>query len=855
MEKQIKPELLAPAGDEESLRAAVAAGADAVYLGAKAFSARRYAQNFDREQMARAADYLHVRGKKIYVAVNTLIKEAELPAVLEEINYIYSLGVDGIILQDFGVAALARKLWPDLPLHASTQMTIHDAAGVRFLQEAGFHRVILAREVSLAEIKAIKEATRLELEVFVHGALCVSYSGACLFSSMVGGRSGNRGACTQPCRMEYELLENGQPGKTLPGAGAPFHPLSIKDLFLLPHLAEVVAAGVASLKIEGRMKNPQYVAAVTQIYRRALDRLAEDPRAFRVLPEEEKTAFSVFNRDLSSGYLEGDPGPDLSAAARPSIRGCFTGRVKEYDRERRSCRVTLVEELAEGDEIEIWTSKGGRRRVLLRELLLETGKEKPEAVFPLAEPVQPGDRVFLVNSRRFQQEYHRLLRADSGPGKVECRIRARVAPGAPLTVTIDDYQGHTATVSSAGPAERARRLPLTPGGLEEHLCRLGDTPFVVKDFHGEITGEPMLSFSRIHQVRKEAVAALSKARLDGSYRLPLAREAMAKALAWEKGPDRSGPSSLVVFAGDLETVETAAGLGPGIARIIFGGESLLPGAVWDETSLARAVAACRQAGISPVLALPRITRERERERVETYLEVARSYPPDGVLVSHAGSYQLMKEETDLPLYINYPLYTFNTAAGLFWAGDPRVRGFTLSPELSAAELEPFFTARRFSGLELEILVFASLELMVSQFCPVGAFSARQPPAACSRPCRRARYELQDKKGYVFPLVCDEFCRSHLINSHDLSLLGELPALREKGIGLRLDLRFYRAPVAARLILLFQKALENRVIRGPRGVSRGDTRDGTRGATPGLWQEVEAITGRKTTRGHYRRGVE
>ena len=214
--------------------------------------------------------------------------------MLEEINYIYSLGVDGIILQDFGVAALARKLWPDLPLHASTQMTIRDAAGVRFLQEAGFHRVILAREVSLAEIKAIKEATRLELEVFVHGALCVSYSGACLFSSMVGGGAATAAPVPSPAGWSMSCWKTGSPGKPCRAPAPRFIPCQLKIFSSLPHLAEVVAAGVASLKIEGRMKNPQYVAAVTQIYRRALDRLAEDPRAFRVLPEEEKNGFFRF---------------------------------------------------------------------------------------------------------------------------------------------------------------------------------------------------------------------------------------------------------------------------------------------------------------------------------------------------------------------------------------------------------------------------------------------------------------------------------------------------------------------------------------------------------------------------------
>lgn len=834
MEKQTKPELLAPAGDEESLRAAVAAGADAVYLGAKKFSARRYAQNFDCEQIARAADYLHVRGKRLYITVNTLIKEEELPAVLEEINYLYSLGVEGLIIQDLGVAALARNLWPDLPLHASTQTTIHDAAGVRFLQEFGFKRVILARENSLAEIRAIKEATRLELEVFIHGALCVSYSGACLFSSMVGGRSGNRGACTQPCRMEYELLRNGRNEKPSSRIRTGLHPLSIKDLFLLPHLAELVAAGVTTLKIEGRMKSSEYVGTITQIYRRALDRLAENPGEFRVLPEERKAAFSVFNRGFSPGYLKEDPGPELSAANRPSNRGLFLGRVKEYDLGRRCCRAALVEELADGDEIEIWTSKGGRRRVLLRDPILETTKGNTEVVFSLMEPVQPGDRVFLVSSSRRHVALRRLLRDSSGPGRVQCRMAARVAPGVPLTVTMDDYEGHTVTVNSAEPAQTARRHPLTPEVLEEHLCRLGDTPFAVKDFLPEITEKAMLAFGRIHQVRRDAVTALSRERLAGRSRPPHHRMKLEKAVAWEKGPVRSGSSSLVVFAGNLETVEVAAGLGVG--RIIFGGESLLPGVSWDETALTRAATICRRVKISPVLALPRITREREKERLKTYLDASRHSPPDGVLVSHPGSYQLVKEETKLPIYVNYTLATFNTAAGFLWAGDPRIRGFTLSPELSASELTPFFTARGLSELELEILVFASLELMISQFCPVGALSAQSPPAVCSRPCRHAQYELRDKKGYVFPLVFDEFCRSHLLNSRDYSLLNELPALQGKRLGLRLDLRLYQAPVAGRLIALFQETLKT-------------------GGTPGLWQEVTAITGRKTTRGHYHRGVE
>lgn len=829
MEKRIcNPELLAPAGDWQCLKVAAAAGADAVYLGGKFFSARRYAPNFNREELSRAADYLHIRGKKIYIAVNTLIKQEELPAALEYVNYLYSLGTDGVIIQDLGLLILARKLWPDLPLHASTQMTIHDAAGVRFLKKLGVKRVILARENSLTEISAIKHAGGLELEVFVHGALCVSYSGACLFSSMIGGRSGNRGSCTQPCRMEYRLLKNGKKAE-LSGTCL----LSVKDLFLLPYLAELAAAGVTAFKIEGRMKDPEYVGTVVEVYRRAMDRLAEKPGEFRVLLEEEKLPARVFNRGFYSGYLKGDPGPELSAAARPSNRGVFVGRVKSYDHVRRFCRAAVVEKLANGDEIEIWTTKGGRRRTVLKDLSIEDsgGEDKAKACFTLPEPVNPGDRVFLVSSQSVRSRVRELLRNDYTPGKVPCKMSARVAPGEPLVVTLEDYDGHSVTVHSEEAAQTPQRRALTAEILAEHLLRLGEAPFFVKEFIPEITGKVMLPFGLIHRVRRKAVSALAARRLSGSARPPQEAEKLRKVLPGA-GPTRFGPSYLVVFAGNLETVLDAAGCG--IGKIIFGGESFLPGAKWEKENLIRAVSACRGAGVSPVIAFPRITREREKTHVQTLLEVCRCCRPDGVLVSHPGSFQLLREETDLPIFINYTLPTFNTVAGVFWAKEG-VKGFTLSPELSGQEIKSFFTARGFMEIDMELLVFGAVELMVSQFCPAGALAAQRLPTGCDRFCRYDGYELQDRKGITFPLVTDEFCRSHLLNSRDLCLISEIPELKNKRLGLRLDLRYYTPPVTRHLAALFQEALNEE--------------------TTGLWKKVSAVTGRKTTRGHFYRGVE
>ncbi|MCE5286753.1 MAG: U32 family peptidase, partial [Pelosinus sp.] len=254
-------ELLAPVGSQEALIAAVESGADALYMAGKSFGARAYAPNFDEEELAAAVRFAHLRSVSVYITVNTLIDDSEIPALISYLEYLYKIGVDAILVQDVGVAELAQQVVPDLPLHASTQMTIYNLAGVEFLQKLGFTRVVLAREVSLADIKYICQNTDVEIEVFMHGALCVCYSGQCLMSSMIGGRSGNRGRCAQPCRLPYTLVDNkGQ--DVLDGKDAGEYLLSPRDLNTLELLPELIDAGVTSFKIEGRMKRPEYVAVV-----------------------------------------------------------------------------------------------------------------------------------------------------------------------------------------------------------------------------------------------------------------------------------------------------------------------------------------------------------------------------------------------------------------------------------------------------------------------------------------------------------------------------------------------------------------------------------------------------------------
>ncbi|MDK2827019.1 MAG: family peptidase, partial [Methanolobus sp.] len=340
------PELLAPAGNMESLIAAVENGADAVYLGVKDFSARAYAGNFTIEEFREALDFAHLRGVKVYVTMNTLIKDSEMEKALELMYTLDELGTDAIIVQDIGLLELAREKVPSLPIHASTQMTIHNTEAVLALKEMGVKRIVLARELSLEEISRIKNETGVEIEAFVHGALCICYSGQCLMSSMIGGRSGNRGYCAQPCRKQYRLRRDGKEIKT---EGS--YLLSPKDLNTSEILPELIKSGIDSFKIEGRMKRPEYVAGVVRIYRSLIDRFVEDPDNYSVTDEEKENLEQLFNREFTTGYFEGDPAGDLMSRERPHNQGIVVGKVSGFNNKFKRMEITLTGELEVGDGI------------------------------------------------------------------------------------------------------------------------------------------------------------------------------------------------------------------------------------------------------------------------------------------------------------------------------------------------------------------------------------------------------------------------------------------------------------------------------------------------------------------------
>jgi len=402
---KVLPELLAPAGSPEALRAVIAAGADAVYLSGRQFGARKFAKNFSRDEIAEAIRYAHARGVRVYVTVNTLIHDRELAGVVGYLVWLYSVGVDAVLVQDLGIAHLAREIVPALPLHASTQLTIYSADGVLFATEHGFSRVVLARELSAHEVRAIARAvqhTGIGLEVFVHGALCYSYSGQCLLSSVIGGRSGNRGMCAQPCRKKYRMVsskadEYGRPVDPIHMPMTGQYLLSPKDLSTYTHLADLVDLPVVSFKIEGRMRSPEYGALVTATYREALDELARG--AWR--PDEAKVRelLLAFNRGFTAGYLFGERHGNLMSRKDPGNQGLFFGTVTQWDDRTGRVTVSAGQQIAlhAGDGV-LFTDPKHKDAEWGFSLNNEPVRSGTQVTFAVPRAVQTGARVTLTSS-------------------------------------------------------------------------------------------------------------------------------------------------------------------------------------------------------------------------------------------------------------------------------------------------------------------------------------------------------------------------------------------------------------------------------------------------------------------------
>ena len=561
-------ELLAPAGSREALVAAVESGADAVYLAGNMFGARAYADNFDEEGMREAIRFAHLRGVHVHVTVNTIMDSRELPELKKYLRFLYEAGADAVLVQDLGAARIVRETVPELPMHASTQMTVHNLDGVQALEALGFSRVVLSREVTLEAVRHICTHAKAEIEVFVHGALCVCYSGQCLMSSMIGGRSGNRGRCAQPCRLPYTLVD--EKDHDLLGDSAGKYLLSPRDMNTINLLPELLAAGVTSLKIEGRMKRPEYVAVAVGCYRRAVDSFLSGDFA---VPEEDSRALAqIFNRDFTTAYLEKKQGRNMMSDKRPNNRGLMLGRVQEYHpltEDSGLAVLRLSDGISAGDQVDFWVKVGGRVTATVQDMQLVTGlrgkhnlknagknintadKPHPERnqgkkqdrnqakklaknasslnmqnLLPVEKAaagdmvaltvkgrVFPGDRVFKVYDGKLMESAKAMYSTGAPVRRFGVRAVVRAAVGQPLYLSFTDEYGNVAEAETEFMGQEAMKRPLTKETLMKQIGRLGTSIFTLRELKAEISGHVMVPVSELNEVRRKCVEQLEKMRL------------------------------------------------------------------------------------------------------------------------------------------------------------------------------------------------------------------------------------------------------------------------------------------------------------------------------------------------------
>ena len=757
-------ELLAPAGNEACLHAAVQAGADAVYLGVERFNARRGAQNFTLDDLPRICDWAHIRGAKIYLTANTVILPSEFQAAMELVRQAYRAGVDAFIVQDIGLAAEMQRTLPQAALHISTQMNTHNVAGLQAAAALGAKRVTLARELSLVEIDYLCDVASelgLQVEVFGHGALCICYSGQCFMSSLIGGRSANRGMCAQACRLPYEL-HNAAVRKTLDAPGE--HLLSPKDLCTIDLLPELIDCGVSSLKIEGRMKSPEYVSAVVGVYRAVLDRAlahageSKANPAARANEDERQTLAEAFSRGFTTAYLTGDTSGEMMSYGRPNNRGVFVGRVAEVGDGLVTINCEL--ELEEGDCLEFWTGRGHFAHTVQS---MQKGK-RGSVRLKVDKRVGKGDRVFRVRSARA------AFVDDATQPRVGIRASADLHMGEPLSVELDSGTGFHVRVE--GPVvEAARTKAVTAQEVREHIDRFGSTPFELDELEVSVDEGVGVGFSQLHKLRAQAAEELQGQMLAYYHNrtLPRVPEPEPQSRVRTRG---CLVAALTTNAACARAARKAGAEAIYVPAVNYKrGESMVAGQLSDTVAQAGYPNKC-------IIALPAVDKEplpgtrEERFGFDAWRYVKPGKP---VLVENLG--QIARaQDTGAVVEVGPHVPVLNPYAldAMARMGASRV---WLSPELALGQIQELGER---GTVALGMTIIGNTELMVTEHC---LLMSQGPCAQQCETCprRKSPHYLKDRKGYEMPVITDCCGRSHLYNAVQLDIAHMVPDLLHVGV--------------------------------------------------------------------------
>jgi putative protease len=832
------PELLAPAGSLDAVRAAIANGADAVYLGAVRFNARDEGAQLTLGEVEEACRLAQSRGRRIYLTLNVLVKPNELVDALDLLGEAVDRGVDAVIVQDVGLIRLIRRVYPALEVHASTQMTVHDASGARVAQRLGVSRVVLARENTLDDIRAIREAVPgLGLEAFVHGALCISYSGQCYMSGMISERSANRGSCAQSCRKDYVLADRAT-GEELDRG----YLISARDLGAYDHLADIAAAGVSCLKVEGRKKRPEYVATVSRGYRTFLDRLSRgEPPGLR--PDEVQPLVQIYSRGFTRGMLGGRVGREYVTRDQPDNRGVLLGTVTRSTAGEIWVEVSEPVQAGDGLGFEDPAAAGGPTIGFTVTRVRAAGGGQngtsrqiitaPEAV-PVGWRVIRTAQAALVGQAR--NSYSSLL-TRTRERRIRLDVRLFGSPGAHLRAVFTAH-GRTATVRSATQLAPAAKRALTDAVLREHLGRLGETPFALGavDTAGLAPGL-FLPISELNRVRQAAVSELGAAlRLDDEAARLERRTRIEQAVAYVQpaaghgvhtGPIAGAEHRYVLSAEVYNLDDARAAADAGATEICFDPFLRHPA---PPVSRVKALAQELEGReVTLRLRTPTIVRPVERRVVQKWLDVGLP-----VLSGHIGLVaELGADGRDVVADYGVNCFNQHAAAELLSMGARRV---TLSVELTADEM--IDVASRFPSRPFEIFLYGRPEGMTIEHCVLSAAFDRQP-TTCRDLCVRdhTNVELTDPAGYVFPVATDSACRNRLLHSRPVD--GSEFLERLWGGGLRAFRAVFNVPgdPVATIVAALTRRL-NVLARGQR-------------ADPAI---VRAAVGPRYTRGHFARAV-
>ena len=738
-----KVEILAPAGSMESLVAAINKGADAVYLGGNKFSARAYASNFDNDNMLKAVDYAHSYDVKIYVTLNTILKENEIEEAVRYVGYLYEIGVDALIIQDLGLLKRIKEDFPLMEVHASTQMTIHNGEAAVYFKDKGFHRIVLSREMILEEIKYISKDLGIETEMFVHGAICVAYSGQCLMSSMIGGRSGNRGRCAQPCRMEYTL--RGEKSGETKG-----HLLSPKDMCTIEDVEDIVETGVYSLKIEGRMKRAEYVAGVVDNYKKAVNKVLYNKKYDEQAGKRQ--LLQLFNRSgFTNAYLKKNTGKDMMSFNSPKNSGISLGVVD------KSGDIVIKEDLAVGDGIR-YRDKG-----FTLSKIVHNGNEVKSAkrgdkvkLYPI--DYKKGDELFKSLNKQLFDELEEYLKPYTK--KIPLNAVVNFAVDKPVAIKIN-YKGNDYEVLGEV-VQKAEKRPLDQERIKEALKKSGEVAFKIENIEFENFEDGFMRVSDLNNLRRDIIEKITK-EVCRSYR----RKRPAKG---DKSKVSSEKTNVEIICSCITKEQVEALIEMKIENIAVDLFSREKNSVKKKDLLELAE---KYKDINFYVKTSTIVKGEFNKVVNTIEEVS-SYIK-GIITSNVGIISKFKDK----LYIigDYKLNIVNSQSLAFYQEDVDVP--TLSLELNRGEIKSLM--KNANG-NAAMVVYGKPELMISEYCPIGStFGGRNKDSGCNGICSKDKFKLIDRVNEELRVMTDLYCRSYILNPVPLNIIDEIEELKGFGI--------------------------------------------------------------------------